>query len=182
MPRAFERLWRFGKSSAVSNCLRVRKARFTQKTNVTAAAPVQPRHWFNPGERRHSRRPPGLSNVLLLLIYKMTATILLPASFVALGAERLLFSVADRLDAAGIDSGRSQRVLDGGGALVSQSEVIFGGAAFVAVSLDGEVDVGMLIKEEHVALNRTLLVAADVRLIVVKVNILDALSEQSLIS
>src|SRR5258708_12852167 len=111
---------------------------------MTWAATGQPRHWFNPGERRHSRRPPGLSNVLLLLIYKMTATILLPASFVALGAERLLFSVADRLDAAGIDSGRSQRVLDGGGALLSQSEVIFVVAPFVPSSLHGEVDFAML--------------------------------------
>src|SRR5258708_26407637 len=111
----------------------------------------------------------------------MTTTILLPASFVALGAERLLFAVADRLDATGVDTLRGQRILDCGGALISQSEVIFGGTAVVAVPLDRDVDVGMLAQKLRIGLDRTLLIAADVSLIVIKVNILDALSEQSLI-
>ena len=111
----------------------------------------------------------------------MTATILLPASFVALGAERLLFPVADRLDAAGIDTLRGQHILDCGGALVSQSQVVFGRTAFVAVSLDRDVHVGMLYQKLSIGLDRTLLIGADVSPIVVKVNILDTLSEQGLI-
>ena len=107
----------------------------------------------------------------------MTTTILLPASFVALGTERLLFAVADRLDATGVDTLCGQRVLDRGGALISQSEVIFGGTAVVAVSLNRDVDAGMLCQELRIRLDRTLLIAADIGFIVVKVNILDTLSE-----
>src|ERR1700682_5603687 len=124
---------------------------------------------------------PRSLNVLLLLINKVTTAILLPASFVALGAERFLLAVAERLDAAGADTLRSQRVPDRGSALVSQSEVILGGTTFVAVSLDRYVHVGMLAQELRIGLDRTLLITADISLIVVKVDILDTLSEQSLI-
>src|SRR5579864_1429773 len=60
------------------------------------------------GRETASSHFPPLS---LLLIHKVTAPVLLPASLIRLHAERLLFSVADGLDAAGVDPGRDQGVL-----------------------------------------------------------------------
>jgi hypothetical protein len=47
----------------------------------------------------------------LRVVNKVAAAILLPASLIALGAKRLFFSVADGLDAAGVDTGRNQGTL-----------------------------------------------------------------------
>jgi len=56
----------------------------------------------------------------LLLVDEMTSTILLPASFIAFGAERLLLAVAHGFDPAIADSGHSQRVLHCTGALITE--------------------------------------------------------------
>src|SRR5437879_121569 len=127
-------------------------------------------------ERRLGNAP-GKS---LFLINEMPAAVLLPASLVALSAERLLFAVADRLDAAGVNSPRSQCVLHRRGTLVAQGQVVLSRAALVAGSLDGEVDAGMLVQKRDVSLHRSLLVGANVRLVIVEVNVLDALREQLL--
>src|SRR6202020_1967700 len=114
----------------------------------------------------------------LLLVNEMSTAVLLPASFVAFAAERFFLAVADRLDAAGCDSGGGQRVLHGCRTLVAQGQVIFGRSAFVAVSLDRDIDRGMLVQKQHVRLNRALLVGAHAGLIVVEVNVLYVLREQ----
>src|SRR5690242_21486859 len=80
----------------------------------------------------------------LLLINEMAAAVLRPARFVGFSAERFLFAVADRLDAAGIHARLYQCVLDGIGAVVAQSQVVLGGPALVAMSLNGEVHVGKI--------------------------------------
>src|SRR5579863_4308739 len=111
----------------------------------------------------------------------MPAAVLLPASFVAFCAERFLLAVADRLDAAGADARRGELVLPRAGALVTERQVVLGGAALVAVSLNREVDVGMLREERHISLNRRALVGTNVRFVVVEVNVLDVLAEQVLV-
>src|SRR5580704_2492875 len=111
----------------------------------------------------------------------MTAAVLLPAGFVAFGAEWFFLAEADGLDAARADAGRDQRTLDRSGALVAQSNVVFGRAPLVAVPLNREIHVGMLAEELHIGLHRTLLVAADVRPVVVEIDILHVLAEQVLI-
>ena len=92
----------------------------------------------------------------------MATPILLPASFVGFGAERLLLAVADRLDIVGADATLHQRVLHGVRAAVAQSQVVLRRPALVAVSLDREVDVGMLLEESDICLQRTLLVRANI--------------------
>src|SRR5271165_3401747 len=125
-------------------------------------------------------RPPS-QTLFLLLIDEMATAVLLPASFVALCAERFFLTVADGFNPAGADATRGQRVSDRIGPLVAQSQVVVSRAAFVAVSFNREVDVGMLIEERYVGLQRTLLVSAKVGLVVIKVHILDVLAEQVLV-
>src|SRR5580692_706004 len=115
---------------------------------------------------------------LLLLIDKMATAVLLPASFVAFCAERFLLAVADGLDPAGVDARRSQRVFHGTGALVAQGQVVIGRAALVAVSFNRQVDIGMLIEERHIGLDRRLLVGANISLVVVEVHVFNVLAEQ----
>src|SRR6266576_6769486 len=110
----------------------------------------------------------------------MPAAILLPAAFVRLGAERLLLAVADRLDSAGAQAGLHQSVLYGVGTAVAQSQVVFRGAALVAVSFKRELDVGMLAKELRVALNGGLLVGTNTIRVVIKVDVAHVLREQFL--
>ena len=98
----------------------------------------------------------------LLLVNEMSTAVLLPASFVAFAAERFFLAVADRLDAAGGDSGGGQRVLHGCRTLVAQGQVIFGRSAFVAVSLHDEMDIGMLLQKSDIRLDRTLLISTNI--------------------
>ncbi len=112
----------------------------------------------------------------------MATTVLLPASFVGFSAERLLLAVADGLDVAGAHATLSQRALDGARAVVAQSQVVLGGSAFVAVSLDDEVNIGMLLQESDIRLQRTLLVSPNIVLVIVEVNVLDVLREQLLLA
>ena len=101
--------------------------------------------------------------LLLLLIDEVTAAILLPAAFVLFHAERLFLAVADGLDAAGADSSGGQGTLHCAGTLVAQSQVVFGRAAAVAVSLNREVDAGVLAEELRVGLDDRLLIAVEHR-------------------
>src|ERR1700730_16726287 len=114
----------------------------------------------------------------LLLVNEMAPAILLPARFVGLSAEGFLLAVADRFDAADWHSGLGQRSFHRNCALVAQSEVVLRGSAFVAVTFNREIHVGVLTEELSVSLDRTLLVATNVGLVVVEVNILDARREQ----
>src|SRR5579864_1564970 len=107
----------------------------------------------------------------------MPAAVLLPAGLVRLGAERLFLAVADGLDPAGVHAGPNQRVLYRVRAPVSQSQVVLGGAAFVAMPLNRELDVRMLVQELRVALHRRLLVRANRVRVVVKEHVLDAARE-----
>src|SRR5581483_331666 len=129
-------------------------------------------------EPRAAARPPP--SRLSLLVDEVPAPVLLPTLFVGLGAERLLFAVADGLDAVGADAGLHQGLLDGVGAVIAQCQVVLGRAAFVAVPLDGELDVGVLREELSVPLQRGLLVGTNVVLVIVKENVFDVLSKELL--
>ena len=83
----------------------------------------------------------------------MPPAILLPARFIGLSAERFFLAVADRLDAADWDSSAGQRRFHGHCALVTQSEVVLRGPAFVAVTFNREIHVGVLTEERCVSLN-----------------------------
>ena len=130
--------------------------------------------------RRSGETPNGASPHcrLLLLVNEMATAILLPASFVAFGAEWFFFAVADRLDPAGVDTGRGESALHGTGTRIAQSQIVIGGTALVAVSFNRNVYVWMLIEELRVGLDRALLVPAKIRLVIVEVNILHILAEQ----
>src|SRR5277367_3390359 len=112
----------------------------------------------------------------------MATAILLPTSLGGLVAERLLLAVADRLNVAGADAALRQGALHRACPAVAQRQVVFGGPALVAVSLDHEVDVGMLREESDIGLQRRLLVSADIGLVVIEVNVLDVLREQLLLA
>src|SRR6266478_10233462 len=83
----------------------------------------------------------------LFFVHEVPAAVLLPATFVRLGAERFLLAVADGLDAIAAHSSLDERILYRVRAIGAEGEVIFGGAALVAVSLDGDVNVGVLLQE-----------------------------------
>ncbi len=59
-----------------------------------------------------------------LLVHEMSAAVLLPASFVALGAERSLFAIADSVDSARADASGGQCIFHGIGAPVAQGKVV----------------------------------------------------------
>src|ERR1700724_2248296 len=99
----------------------------------------------------------------------MTAAVLLPAAFVGLGTERLLLTVADCLDAAGVHASSHQGTLYRVGAAIAQSQVILGRSTLVAVALHREVDIGMLPQELGIALNGRLLIRTNRIRIVVEV-------------
>ena len=84
---------------------------------------------------------PGTRSGFLLGLREMPAAILLPAGFVGLGAERLLLAVTNGFDATDVDPGCGQRVLDGIGTPVTQSEVVLGRSALIAVAFDGDLDI-----------------------------------------
>src|ERR1700687_4812470 len=88
----------------------------------------------------------------LFFVHEVPAAALLPATLVRLGAERFLFAVADGLDAIAGTSSLDERVFHRVRAIGAQGQVIFGRAALVAVSLDRDVDVGMLLQELRSAL------------------------------
>src|SRR5690348_436324 len=73
---------------------------------------------------------------LFLLNRRYAATILGPARLVRFDAHRTLFAVGDRLHTAGADAERLQVVLHRIGTALTQTEVVFAGAALVAVTFD----------------------------------------------
>src|SRR2546428_4953801 len=103
------------------------------------------------GGHPHPPRPNHKSDILLL-IHEVPAPILLPALLVRFSAERLLLAVADRLNAISADAGLHQCIAHRSRTAVTQGQVIFGRAALVAVSLNGEADGRMLLEKIRVAL------------------------------
>src|ERR1035437_649951 len=118
----------------------------------------------------------------LFFVHEVAAAVLLPAAFVRLGAERLFLAVSDCFDAVAGDSSLDELILHRIGAIGAQSEVVFGRAALVAVPLDGDVNVGMLLQEPRIALQRCLIGCAHIVLVVIEVNVLHVLREEFLLA
>ena len=115
---------------------------------------------------------------LLLLINEMTAPVLLPAFFRGLGAEGLLFTVADGLNTIGADATLHQSVLHAVSAIIAKRQVVFSRASLVAMPLNGEPYVGMLFQEIDISLQSGLLVGTYIEFIVFEKDILHGLRKQ----
>src|SRR5258708_36243455 len=70
----------------------------------------------------------------------MAAAVLLPASLGALHAEGLLLAEADGAEAVGGNAKRDEILLDGARAAVAQTQVVFRGAALVAMTFHGHLE------------------------------------------
>src|SRR5579864_6066093 len=84
------------------------------RRHKTTPRPWPPSSMGHADERYSHLKGTAVSAVplsFLPLINEVPAAVLLPASFVAFGAERFFFAVADRLDAAGIYSARRECIL-----------------------------------------------------------------------
>src|ERR1700704_3909086 len=111
----------------------------------------------------------------LFLVDEMTPAILLPARLVRYGAEWFFFSVADGFDAISGYSSLNQRILHRVCTVSSQCKVIFRGAAFVRMAFDRDVNIGMLLQELSIGLQRALLAATNIVLVVIEVDVLHIL-------
>src|SRR5215472_7531878 len=174
--------------------LRIRVPLYRYRSSATGSAPSEaaPRRLKPYPDATIPRRTDPLSarsgsggggpapapNVQLLGVHEVSAAVGLPALLGRLRAERFLLAVADRLDVRRVDAALDQGGLHRVGAAVAQRQVVFGRSPLVAVSLNGEAHVGMLLQEVDIALHRRLLVWTDVRLVEVKEHILHILREQ----
>src|SRR5690348_6494438 len=107
----------------------------------------------------------------------MADPVLLPATFVGLRTERFLFSVTDRLDAVSADASLDQRVLHRIRPVGTQRQVVLGRSALVAMALNRDADIRVLLQELRVGLQRTLLVPPDIVLVVLEEDVLHVFRE-----
>src|SRR5229473_4678740 len=99
----------------------------------------------------------------------MAAAILLPASLVVLHAERLLLAEADGAEAVGRDAQGHEILLDGVGAAIAKAEIVFRGAALVAVAFDGGFDRWVFLQEVRGRGERSAGVGTNVGFVEVKI-------------
>src|SRR5260370_207141 len=99
----------------------------------------------------------------------MAAAVLLPASLVVLRTEGLLLAEADGADAVRRDAERNDVLLDGVGAAIAEAQVVFGGAALVAVAFDGHCDGGVALQEVRGLGERGAGVGTNVGLVVIEI-------------
>src|SRR5690348_7634115 len=109
---------------------------------------------------------------------EVAAAVLLPAGFVGLHAEGLFLAEADGAEIGGRDAQVDEILLDGVGAAIAQSEVVLGGAAFVAVAFDDDLCIRITLEERSGLLERYAGVRADIGLVEVEVGIADFLCEE----
>src|SRR6266436_1418760 len=107
----------------------------------------------------------------------MAAAVLLPTSLVALSAEGLLLAEAGGVQAIGGDAQRLEILLDSVGSANAEAEVVFGGAALVAVAFNDDFNRGVLLQEVCSCGQRSARVRANVSLVVVEVGVTDFLVE-----
>src|SRR6266481_951932 len=101
----------------------------------------------------------------------MAAAILLPASLGVLHAEGFLLAEADGAHTVGGDSQRHEILLDGVGTAIAEAEVVFGGAALIAMAFDGDFDRRVLLQEVRSRRERRTSVRTNVGLVVVKISV-----------
>ena len=121
---------------------RARRPRAALKPEPQASARPQTTEKAGPEGDRPLSASELSSGRLLRGDHEVAAAVLLPAGFVRLGAERRFLALADDRDAIGGDAKAHQVVLDGVGAALAKAEVVFGGAALVAVAFDADARAG----------------------------------------
>src|ERR1035438_2166556 len=99
----------------------------SQKDNVARDHEFSAIHSLSDRPRPEEPWPKDRSDTIvltvLLLSHDMYAAILLPASFVVLGADRIFFAEADGVELAARDAGVHEIVLGGFGARITESDV-----------------------------------------------------------
>ncbi len=90
---------------------------------------------------------PAIGWLWLFGLGEVAATVLLVAGFGGFGAEGLFFAPTGGVEVIGGKAEADQIFLNGVGTALAQSEVVFGGTAFVAVSFDRDVHVGIILEE-----------------------------------
>src|ERR1700740_941156 len=78
---------------------------------------------------------------------EVAAAVLLPAGFVVLTAEGLFFTEADGAHAVGRDSQGDETLLYRAGAAGPEREIVFGGAALVAMAFNGHAELRVVAQE-----------------------------------
>src|SRR4029077_912372 len=109
---------------------------------------------------------------------EVATAVCLPALLVALCAERLFLAVADGVQAVRGDTELHQVILDGSSAAIAEDEVVFGGAAFVAVAFDGRLHLRVSPQKVGGLAESFAGVSADVCFVEVKVSVADFLHEK----
>src|SRR5216683_616909 len=108
----------------------------------------------------------------------MAATVLLPATFLALRAKRLFLAVADGAQPVCGNSERDDVLLHGAGAAIAKPEVVFGGAALVAVSFDGHLNLRVVLQEIRGFRESIAGIGTNVRFVVIEICIAHFLQEE----
>src|SRR5262249_25043022 len=86
----------------------------------------------------HASRRAAALPAIVTLVLDVRAAVLRPCGFVVSHRHRLLFAIADRLDAAVGHAQDGHHFLHGFGTALAQREVVFAAAALVAVALDAD--------------------------------------------
>ena len=109
----------------------------------------------------------------------MAAAILLVAGFGGFHAEGLFFAVADGAEAIGRDAQGDEILFHGGGAAIAETEVVFGGAALVAVTFDGGFNVWIGAENFGSRAEGGSRIGANVGFIQIEIGVFDPLFENS---
>src|ERR1700741_906115 len=125
------------------------------------------------GMTRHQRYDTGLS-----VGDEVAATILLPAGFVGLHAEGLFLAPTGGSEAVGRNAEADEILLNGVGATVAEGEIVFGGAAFVAMAFDGDAGLGIVLEEAGGLLKRLTSVRTNFSGIVIEEGVADFLGPE----
>lgn len=110
--------------------------------------------------------------------YEVGAPVQLPALFVVFFAESALFTVAGRIDAAGVESLADQILLRRIRPTVAKGEIVFLRSTLVAVTLDGDADCWALAEGAGIVLQSRARVIPDGVLVVIEERILDVVGEE----
>src|SRR6266702_4288217 len=78
---------------------------------------------------------------------EMASAVLLPAGFVGFGAEGLFLAVTDGVEVGGRNAEIDEVLFDGVGAAIAEGEVVFGGAAFIAMAFDIDLFIRIALEE-----------------------------------
>jgi hypothetical protein len=109
---------------------------------------------------------------------EVAAAVLLPAAFIGFSAEGLFLAVADGAEIGGRNAQIDEVLLDGVGTAIAESEVVLGGAAFVAVAFDDDLCIRIALEERSGFLERCAGVRTDIGLVEVEVSVADFLIEE----